>query len=130
MELKIPDFEKDWTELKDDKKVSFLSGKLFAEVKGYVKYEPPDKFFSGSSFSFYGKEVIKIWVTSFVPGKEVVEIMALCLENGEWVTSLSARNRMESLGIFKIEGDPDSSDIKISILTWSGWKSRIIKKIE
>ena|SRR3989344_741988 len=130
MEPEIPDFEKDWTELKDDKKVSFLGNMLFAEIKSYVKYEPPEKFLSGSSFSFYGKEVIKIWVTSFVPGKELAEVMALCLESGEWVVSLPARNRQESLGIFKIEGDPESPDIKISILTWSGWKTRIIKKIE
>lgn len=130
MESEIPDFKKDWTELKDDNKVSFLSGTLFAEIRGYVKYEPPDKFFSGSSFLFYGKEVIKIWIAALIPGVGPQEIMALCLENGEWVVSLPAHNRQESASIFKLEGDPESPDMKISILTRSGWKTRIIKKTE
>ena len=127
MKSEIPNFDEDWTELKKDGQVSFLDDKLFAELRSYVKYEPPDKFFAGTSILFYGEEVIKIWTIAIIPGVGAQEVMALCLEDGEWVISLPVNKGQDSSKIFTLDGSPDSPFIKISVLTASGWKIRTIK---
>ena len=125
MKSGIPDF-KDWTEIKKNGRVSFFGDKLFAELRSYVKYEPPDKLFAGTSILFYGKETIKVWTIALLPGIEAREVMALCLEDGEWVMSLPINKDQDNSKILILDGSPDSPYMKISILTASGWKSRTI----
>lgn len=125
MASEIPDF-KDWTELKEKKRVNYFNDKLFSEFRSYIKYEPIDKIFSGICIYFKGKEVLKIWVVLSSPGKETQKLAALLLEDGNWAVSLPIYNNHDGYNIFNIQGDVKSRRMKISILTESGWKSRTI----
>ena len=126
MEMEIPDF-KDWTELKKERRVRYFNNRPFSEFRSYIKYEPIDKIFVGSSISFNGKEILKIWTASFPPGKGIQKLIALLLEDGKWAVSLPIYEDRDSSNVFDIQKDLKSLCIKISILTESGWKIRIIK---
>ena len=129
MEAGIPDFSKDWTELEGDGEEIFLSdGESLFKSKYYVRFEPINSIFDGLCIFFYGKETVKVWTESDPSGKGYRKLVAMLLENGEWVLSVPIYKDTDFSKLFYYEENVKDSSFKIYLLTGSGWKSRVLKR--
>lgn len=126
MESEIPDF-KDWHEIKENRQeISFPSGKSFLKLSSYVKCESMTKMYEGIGASFFGKETFKVWIGPDSSGIET-KLIAVKLNNEEWVVSIPIHEGDDIEKFFLIEEDAENLVIKINLNTKDGWKLRIIK---
>ena len=126
MNSEIPDF-KDWHEIKKNgKEIRFPSGKSFLKLSSYVKCESMNEMYEGIGASFFGKETFKVWIGPNSSGIKT-KLIAVKLNDGEWVVSIPIYEGDDIEKFFLIEEDNENLEIKINLNTKDGWKVRTIK---
>jgi len=126
IEHEVPDF-KGWCELSRRKEIFLPTGESFIRLIYYIKFKPVEKVFIGMRAFLYGKETYRVWKKPDPSGERKQNFIALLLEDGNWAVSLPFYTKQEVPTLFNVFDDLQNRSVRVSILTSTGWKSRIVK---